>query len=250
MLASTLMDDYIALMCGRVIQSSGPLRYAIVDGMNVRDSRVHNYPARWNAAPSQELLVIRRNHKTGEVSLDPLRWGLIPYWCKDPTGGRKPINAKRETVRTLPTFRDAYRTRRCIVPVDGFFEWKAIKGQKAKQPYAIAMKDGSPFGLAGIWENWKDPASGDWIRTFAIITTDSNELVAEIHDRMPVIIAPSDYARWLSDEPDPRDLMRPFPAGLMRMWPISTRVNKPENDDPSIVEPIEAAAGISQTSGS
>jgi putative SOS response-associated peptidase YedK len=123
------------------------LRYAIVDGMNVRDSRVHNYPARWNAAPSQELLVIRRNHNTAEVSLDPLRWGLIPYWCQDPTGGRRPINAKCETVRDLPSFRDAYRRRRCIVPVDGFFEWKAIKGQKAKQPYAIAMKDGAPSGL-------------------------------------------------------------------------------------------------------
>jgi putative SOS response-associated peptidase YedK len=133
-------------MCGRVIQSSGPLRYAIVDGLNVRDSRVHNYPPRWNAAPSQELLVIRRNHKTGEVSLDPLRWGLIPSGCKDPTGGRKPINAKCETVRDLPTFRDAYCLRRCILPVDGFYEWKAIKGQRAKQPYAIAMKDGSPFG--------------------------------------------------------------------------------------------------------
>jgi putative SOS response-associated peptidase YedK len=148
-------------MCGRVIQSSGPLRYAIVDGMNVRDSRLHNYPPRWNGAPSQDLLVIRRNHKTGEVSLDPLRWGLIPYWCSDPKGGRKPINAKCESVRDLPTFRDAYRMRRCIVPVDGFFEWKAIKGQKAKQPYAIAMKDGAPFGLAGIWENWKEPASAN-----------------------------------------------------------------------------------------
>ena len=147
-------------MCGRVIQSSGPVRYAIVDGMNVRDSRVHNYPPRWNAAPSQDLLVIRRNPQTGEVSLDPLRWGLIPYWCQDPKGGRKPINAKCETVRNLPTFRDAYRRRRCIVPVDGFFEWKAIKGQKAKQPYAIAMKDGSPFGIGGLWENWKEPASG------------------------------------------------------------------------------------------
>ena len=114
--------------------------------MDVRDSRFHNYPPRWNGAPSQELLVIRRNHHTGEVSLDPLRWGLIPYWCEDPKGGRKPINAKCETVQRLPTFRDAYRKRRCIVPVDGFFEWKAIKGQRAKQPYAIAMKDGSPFG--------------------------------------------------------------------------------------------------------
>ena len=120
-------------MCGRVIQSSGPLRYAILEGMDVRDSRIHNYPPRWNGAPSQDLLVIRRNRQTGEVSLGPLRRGLIPYWCGDPKGGRKPINAKCETVRTLPTFRDAYARRRCIVPVDGFFEWQAIKGQKAKQ---------------------------------------------------------------------------------------------------------------------
>jgi putative SOS response-associated peptidase YedK len=171
-------------MCGRVIQSSGPLRYAIVGGLNARESRVHNYPPRWNGAPSQELLVIRRNHEIGEVSLDPLRWGLIPYWCKDPAGGGKPINAKCDTVRTLPTFRDAYRSRRCILPVDGFYEWKAMKGQRAKQPYAIAMKDGSPFGIAGVWENRKTrhPVSG--------ITTDANELVAEIHDRMPAILAP------------------------------------------------------------
>ena len=119
-------------MCGRVIQSSPPIRYGLLDGMDVRDSRVHNHPPRWNAGPSQELLVIRRNHDTGKVSLDPLRWGLIPYWCKDPKGGRKPINAKYETVRDLPTFRDAYHKLRCIVPVDGFFEWKAIKGSKAK----------------------------------------------------------------------------------------------------------------------
>ena len=124
--------------------------------------------------------------------------------------------------RTLPSFREAYRKRRCILPVDGFFEWKAIKGQKAKQPYAIAMKDGSPFGIGGLWENWKDPTSGEWVRTFAIITTDANELVAEIHDRMPLILASGDYTRWLSDEPNPRDLMRPFPAEPMRMWPIST----------------------------
>jgi hypothetical protein len=135
-------------------------RYGIVDGMNVRDSRVHNYPPRWNGAPSQDLLLIRHNHKTGELSLDPLRWGLVPYWCEDPKGGRKPINAKCETVHSLPTFRDAYQRRRRILLVDGFFEWKAIKGQKAKQPYAIAMKDGRPFGIGGLWENWKDPTSG------------------------------------------------------------------------------------------
>ena len=99
------------------------------------------------------------------------------------------------------------------------------------------MKDSSPFGIGGLWENWKDPKSGEWARTFAIITTDANELVGEIHDRMPLILAPRDYQRWLSDDPD-GDLMRPFPSEPMRMWPISTRVNKPENDDPSIVEPI------------
>ena len=208
-------------MCGRVIQSSGPLRYAIVDGMDARDSRVHDHRPRWNGAPNQDLLVIRRNHRTGEVTLQPLRWGLIPYGCRDPAGGRKPINARCETVRDLPTFRDAYRRRRCVVPVDGFFEWKAVKGRRAKQPYAIAMKDGAPFALAGIWENWKAPASGEWIGTFAIITTAANELVAGIHDRMPVILARDDCARWLGEEPDPHELMRPFPAGLMRMWPIS-----------------------------
>jgi putative SOS response-associated peptidase YedK len=228
-------------MCGRVIQSSGRLRYAIVDGMDARDSRVRDYRPRWNGAPSQDLLVIRRNHRTGEVTLQPLRWGLIPHGCRDPAGGRKPINARCETVRDLPTFRDAYRGRRCVVPVDGFFEWKAVKGRSAKQPYAIAMKDGAPFALAGIWENWKAPASGEWIRTFAIITTAANELVAGIHDRMPVILARDDCARWLGEEPDPHELMRPFSAGLMRMWPISPRVNTPENDDPSIVAPIELA---------
>jgi putative SOS response-associated peptidase YedK len=151
-------------------------------------------------------------------------------------------NGRPSVCANVDIFRDAYGRRRCIIPVDGFFEWKAIKGQKAKQPYAIAMKDGSPFGLGGLWENWKDPASGEWIRTFAIITTDANELVAEIHDRMPLILAPGDYFRWLSEEPDPDDLLRVFPAEPMRMWPISTRVNKPENDDPSILEPIELSA--------
>ena len=119
-LAPPKRNRHLVFMCGRVIQSSGPLRYGIVEGMEMRDSRAHNYPPRWNAAPSQDLLVIRRNHETGVVSLDPLRWGLIADWCEDPTGGRKPINAKCETVHKLPMFKDAYRRRRCILPVDGF----------------------------------------------------------------------------------------------------------------------------------
>ena len=227
-------------MCGRVVQVSDPIRLSIVDGLDVRDSRLSNYPRRWNGAPSQELLIIRQNHNTGERSLDLLRWGLIPYWCSDPKGGRKPINAKSEMVATLPTFRDAYRRRRCILPVDAFYEWKATKGRK--QPYAIAMKDRSPLGIAGIWENWKNPA-GEWVRTFAILTTPANELVGTIHNRMPAILAAAAYDRWLGTEPDPRDLLEPFPSELMAIWPISTRVNSPSNDDEHLLEEIELANG-------
>lgn len=117
-------------------------------------------------------------------------------------------------------------------------------GPPLNSPTRSQMKDGDPFGIGGLWENWKDPSSGEWIRTFAIITTDAYELVADVHDRMPLILAPTDYVRWLSDETDPRELMRPFSASPMRMWPISTRVNKPENDDPSIIEPIDLAAAV------
>ena len=129
-----------------------------------------------------------------------------------------------------------------MLPVDSFFEWQAIKGSRAKQPYAIAMKSGQPFALAGIWENWRKPDLGEWVRTFAIITTEANELLREIHDRMPVILAPEAYDRWLSCiEPDPHDLLVPFPSELMRIWPISTRVNKPDNDDPGILDALEPA---------
>jgi putative SOS response-associated peptidase YedK len=235
-------------MCGRVVQSSGPLRLAIVDGLNVSDSRLSHIPRRYNAAPSQGLLVIRQNHKTGEQSLDLLKWGLIPQWCSDPRGGRRPINAKAESVSKLPTFKDAYAQRRCIVPVDGFFEWRAIKGVGRKQPYAIAMKDSSPFGLAGLWENWRNPNTGEWERTFAVITVPSNDLVGQIHDRMPAILEPKSYDRWLGLEPDPHDLLITYPSEPMTMWPISTRVNKPENDDPSILdraaEPVDWQAPL------
>jgi putative SOS response-associated peptidase YedK len=145
----------------------------------------------------------------------------------------------------LPSFRDAYKDRRCLVPIDNFFEWKAIKGVKPKQPYAIGMKSGEPFGLAAIWENWQRPGSDEWVRTFAVITTKVNEPVQSIHDRMPVIIAPENYDRWLSPlDPDPRDLLVPYPAEPMAMWPISTRVNKPDKDDASILDRVGEPVGI------
>jgi putative SOS response-associated peptidase YedK len=123
------------------------------------------------------------------------------------------------------------------VPIDNFYEWKAAKGAKVKQPYAIAMKSGEPFALAGIWENWQPPGSDEWLRTFAIITTSANELVSAIHNRMPVILPTDAYDRWLSTiEPDPRDLLVPYPSEPLTMWPISTRVNRPQYNDASILE--------------
>jgi putative SOS response-associated peptidase YedK len=232
-------------MCGRITQKSPPdqLRLTILMG-TPDDPRVTRAKARYNGAPSQDLLVIRRHPKTGEYQQDLLRWGLIPNWTKEVSPKLKPINATAERVATAPMFREAYARRRCIVPVDNFFEWKAVKGAKAKQPYAIALKSGKPFGIAGIWESWKHPGSGEVIRTFCIITTTANELVADIHDRMPVILPPEAYHRWLANiEPDPRDLLAPFPAELMMMWPISARVNKPDNDDPEILDPWETVEG-------
>jgi putative SOS response-associated peptidase YedK len=230
-------------MCGRVVQASPPdqLGLRVVSALDPRDNRVRadrygNVPPRYNAAPSQELWVIRRNPETGEASMDLLKWGLIPYWCKE-RPKPPPINAKAETVSKLPMFREAYRKRRCIVPVDGFFEWRAERG--SKQPYAIAMKDRSPFGLAGLWENWKDPATGEWVRTFCIMTTAANDLVSRIHDRMPAILRPEDCARWLGEEKPPADLLAPFPPEPMTMWPISNRVNSPKNDDAQLLEAIE-----------
>lgn len=222
-------------MCGRVVQASDPLRLAIVEGLNAPDSR--EKPPSYNVAPNQLLYVIRENHDTGERVLGLLRWGLIPHGCTDPDGGRKPINARAESVAQLPTFRDAYAKRRCVVPVDCFFEWRAVKGARAKQPFAVAMKDRAPFGLGGLWENWRDPQSGEWIRTVIIITVPSNDLVAQIHDRMPLILPKSAYERWLGRDPDPHDLLMPFPAEQMAMWPVSTRVNSPDNDDASLLDP-------------
>ena len=224
-------------MCGRFTQSDKTLPgldLVVPEEAVDRETRA----TRYNGAPSQDFWVIRRHPKTGLYHRDLLRWGLIPYWCKDANGGRKPINARSETVANLASYRDAYAKRRCIVPVDNFFEWR--KTTPPKQPFAIGMADGSAFGLAGIWENWKDPASGEFIRTFCILTCPANELITGIHDRMPVILPPDAYHRWLSPlEPDPNDLLRPFPAELMRMWPVSTRVNSPQNDDASLLDPLD-----------
>jgi len=226
-------------MCGRITQKSDPRVLALDVAILIEP--LYEAPPRFNGAPGQEHWVIRQHPKIGERALDRLWWGLVPYWVKEAGGGRKPINAKAETVASLPTFREAYRRRRCLVPVDNYFEWRAIKGAKARQPYAIGLKSGEPFALAGIWENWRRPGTEEWVRTFAVITCPANELMSELHDRMPVILPCEAWDRWLSAiEPDPRDLLVPYPSEPMTMWPISTRVNKPDNDDPAILEPAPA----------
>ena len=227
-------------MCGRITQKSPPGALALTMMLGTPDDpRVSKAEARYNGAPSQELLVIRQHPQTRVYKLDYLRWGLIPHWIKEANPKLRPINATAERVATAPMFRAAYAKRRCIVPVDNFFEWKAIKGRTAKQPYAIGMRDGTPFGIAGIWESWKQPGTGELVRTFCVITTTANDLLAEIHNRMPVILPREAYARWLANiDPHPRDLLVPFPAADMRMWPISTRVNKPDNDDADVLTPL------------
>jgi putative SOS response-associated peptidase YedK len=225
-------------MCGRFTQSDKTLPgLDLVLPDDGEPGGVEARPTRYNGAPSQEFWVIRRHPETGAYHRDLLRWGLIPNWMKEPGGGQKPINAKCETVARLPSFRDGYARRRCIVPIDNFFEWR--KTTPPKQPFAIGMADGSAFGLAAIWENWKDPASGDYTRSFCILTCPANELIATIHDRMPVILPANAYHRWLSPmEPDPSDLLKPFPSELMRMWAVSPRVNSPRNDDPALLDPF------------
>jgi putative SOS response-associated peptidase YedK len=136
-------------------------------------------PISWNLAPSQDVLAIRFNPKTKQRSLDPLRWGLIPYWAKDPKIAYKTINARAESVDTAPSYQQAFKTRRCLIPADSFYEWKKVVGGKI--PYAIGMKDDSPFVFAGLWEGWKEPSTGEWLGTCTIITGEPNELVAQIH---------------------------------------------------------------------
>jgi putative SOS response-associated peptidase YedK len=225
-------------MCGRIIQTS-PAELLALGLVLGEDLHAGADRPRFNGAPGQELRVVRRHPQSGHYHLDRLLWGLIPSWLSDPTGGRQPINAKAETVGTLPSFRDAYARRRCLVPVDGFFEWQHV-GRGAKRPHAITMRDRAPFALAGLWENWRQPETGIWIRTFVVLTTQANSPVGAIHHRMPVIIPPEAYTRWLSpEERDPADLLAPFSAKAMMLWPVSTRVNSPANDDAALLEPAD-----------
>jgi putative SOS response-associated peptidase YedK len=230
-------------MCGRVVQKT-PLAEIRVLFETVNP--VPNMAATYNGAPTQNLAVVRLDG-AGRRSLDLLRWGLIPSWAKDKSIGPRLINAMSETVATKPAFRDAFRHRRCLVPVDFFYEWQKTGGGKqpgGKQPYAIGLADGAPMALAGLWDRWKDPEDGAALHSFTIITGAPNELVAPIHNRMPVVLPHQAWRSWLGEDcvetGDLLALLRPYPAAAMHACKVATRVGNVRNNDPELLAPVAA----------
>ena len=202
-----------------------------------------DFGASFNVAPQTFQPVVRLNHTTGQREIVMMRWGLVPFWARDAKIGLKTINGKAETVTSTPTFREAFKSRRCLVPADAFYEWQKIDA-KTKQPYAIAMKDGSPYGFAGLWERWKDPGADRPLETFTILTCDPNPLMEKLHNRMPVIIPEKDYDRWLAPaDPDrlPLDLLRPFPEEQMTAWKVDRKVGNVRNDTADCVDALAEA---------
>jgi len=220
-------------MCGRYALYGPHSRYR--DHFQVDDWP--DFPDRYNIAPSLSVPVIRQAPNGRRVA-DLLRWGLIPNWAKDPAIGAKLNNARGESVTEKPSFRSAYRRRRCIVPASGFYEWQEVPGER-KQPWFIHLKADEPMAMGGLWESWTDPASGEVLRTFCVITTAANELMAPIQDRMPVILRPADWAVWLApgtaiEQIAP--LVIPAPAESMEAWRVSRKVSSAREDEPGLVE--------------
>jgi putative SOS response-associated peptidase YedK len=194
---------------------------------------------RYNIAPTQPIPVIRQNPTQPRREMSLMRWGLIPSWAKS-LSGPPMINARSETAATMPSFRDPMKSRRCLIPADGFYEWQKAAG--AKQPFCFEINDGELFAFAGVWDRWKDP-SGQWVKSCSILTTTPNAVTSPVHDRMPVILSPSDYDLWL----DPgmtkveavSEMLKPYNARLMRCFPVSARVNHVANDDEGCSMPVE-----------
>jgi putative SOS response-associated peptidase YedK len=193
---------------------------------------------RYNIAPSQPVAAVRMTHGTEARELAMLKWGLVPAWADDPKIGNQLINARAETAADKPAFRSAFRERRCLVPADGFFEWR--REGKRKLPHYITLRDGGLFAIAGLWERWR--RDGDIIESCTLLTTDANELVRPLHDRMPVIVPPEFYDHWLDPHvKEPGDLLailRPLPAEQMNVLPVEPVVNSPANDEPRCIEPL------------
>ncbi|MDQ2915919.1 MAG: SOS response-associated peptidase [Pseudomonadota bacterium] len=219
-------------MCGRYELSSHPTAIALAFGLpHPPDIR-----PRYNIAPTQQVPIIRHN-AAGERELIQVRWGLVPRWAKDPSIGARMINARAETVAVKSAFRNAFARHRCLVPVNGFYEWQRM--HSGKQPLHIGMPDGRPFGLAGLYERWLSP-EGEVLDTCTIVTTSACESLRVVHERMPVIVPDAEYARWLDcTNPDVDDLLAAWSGEPLRVYPVSTRVNFVSNDDARLCEPME-----------
>lgn len=235
MAASAPPEPRADAVCGRFVQLTPPAAIAALFGIDPALAALPNVPPRYNAAPTQDLAVIRRHPQTGQRHLDLLRWGLVPSFAKDPSGGAKLINARSETAAEKPSFRPAWRARRCIVPADGFYEWHVSDGRR--QPFLITRADARPMAFAGLWEGWKDPATGQWLRTFTILTCAADPKLRPLHERMPVILPDEDVTGFL-EAADPRGLMRPFPGARLAIRPVTTKVNGVRNDAPDLLDPL------------
>jgi len=222
-------------MCGRFTLTVDPGEAQEVFS---RFSFPEKFAPRYNIAPSQPVLVIPNDDQN---TADFFVWGLIPMWAKDPAIGNRLINARGETLAEKPAFRGSLKYKRCLILADGFYEWKGAPGRKTKTPFFIHMKDRKPFAFAGLWDSWNGP-DGSLVKSCTIITTMPNELTAIIHNRMPVILHPREYAQWLDPQPQTPDqlkpLIKPFPAEFMNAYPVSQLVNTPANDTPELVLPV------------
>jgi len=226
-------------MCGRFVQYSDPDLYGEVFDLG----RTCAAAPRYNLAPSQQVLAVRLG-ADGVRELVPLRWGLVPAWSKGPDSRYSMINARAETVADKPAYRHAFRRRRCLIPSEGFYEWRA--GPTGKQPCLIRRRDSAPFAMAGLWESWQ--GDGGELQTCTILVTAANDLIAQIHDRMPVVLDQSDFPAWLDpNHPDPTALtalLRPAdPAGWV-IEPVSRRVNSPRNEGPDLIRPDPGPAQL------
>ena len=195
---------------------------------------------RYNIAPSQEAAIVKTAAEGGR-ELAMAEFGLVPHWADDPKVGYKMINARGETVDRLPSFRDAYKKRRCLVPTDGFFEWRTVdaSGKEPKQPFVIRRRDEKPFAFAGIHESWRSKDGSRCIESFAIVTTSANKTLAPIHPRMPVVLSPKAWAHWLDPKADGRPLLKPCPEDWLVAVMIGLRINRPAHDDKSVLDPLE-----------
>ena len=224
-------------MCGRYLRRSDKQR--ISEAFRVGTLPVDFVlPPDYNVAPTTFQPVIRESRESTDRELVLMRWGLVPHFTKvlADVKGISTINARAETIQKSPTWRVPFLRRRCLVPVDGFYEWKKLDA-KTKQPFAFMMSDEVPFAFAGLWDAWKEP-DGGWLQSFSIVTTEANELMAEVHARMPVILHSKDYARWLSrevTERPPVDLLRPFDSGKMKSSCCNPLVGNVRNNGPEML---------------